>query len=337
MRPVSIRPISDAVLKIGLTTKRYLIPGLLTLAGCAASKPLMAVNLPFTDLRARPGTAATPDTHDPLEETQLLYGERVRLLSTRDGWARVEAVEQPEFTHAKRWQGYPGWVAASALIAPTSFWTPTIVVTDKWATTWHDAFSRIPSPWRFPLGARLRAVDMGGQLWKVELLDDTTVWMPRPSGRSLDELQALPSAEKRQAIVRNAQLLVGDAYYWGGRSPASPIQSETVTGIDCSGLVNLAYRTAAIDIPRDAHEQFLRARPVAALQPADLLFLSERDNPKRIVHVMLYAGDGDVIEGPGTGQTVRRISLRQRLGRPLESLAPGSVVEGQTVSFGTYF
>ena len=310
---------------------------LVVLAGCAAAKPLMAVNVPVTDLRTQPGTTASPSIHDPLEETQLLYGERVRVLKTKDGWAQVEAIEQPEFSHTKRWQGYPGWVPTSTLILPDSFWTPTVVVTDKWATTWHDAFSRIPSPWRFALGTRLRAVDMGGQLWKVELLDGTTVWMPRLSARPLEELQALSPAEKRAAIVRAAALLIGDAYYWGGRSPASPTKSEGVTGIDCSGLVNLAYRSVAVDIPRDAHEQFLRAKSVNTLQPADLIFLSERGNPQRIVHVMLYAGNGELIEGPGTGQMVRRISVRQRLGHPLELIASGTVVEGQTVYLGTYF
>jgi cell wall-associated NlpC family hydrolase len=100
--------------------------------------------------------------------------------------------------------------------------------------------------------------------------------------------------------------------------------------------VNLAFRAAGIDIPRDAHEQFLRARRINALQPADFIFLSERSNPDRIVHVMLYAGDGEVIEGPGTGQPVRRIAITKRLGQPLDWLAPGSVVEEQTVFFGTY-
>jgi len=91
-----------------------------------------------------------------------------------------------------------------------------------------------------------------------------------------------------------------------------------------------------LDIPRDAHEQFLRAKRINALQPADLIFLSERSNPKRIVHVMLYAGNGELIEGPGTGEAVRRIAITSRLGQPLDWLAPGSVVDGQTVYFGTY-
>ena len=109
-----------------------------------------------------------------------------------------------------------------------------------------------------------------------------------------------------------------------------------MTGVDCSGLVNLAYRSAGVEIPRDAHEQFLRAKRVTTLEPADLVFLSERADPARIVHVMLYAGEGEVIEGPGTGLTVRRIALAQRLGRPIDQLSPGAVIDGQTVFFGSY-
>jgi cell wall-associated NlpC family hydrolase len=111
---------------------------------------------------------------------------------------------------------------------------------------------------------------------------------------------------------------------------------SVVTGVDCSGLINLAYRTVGMDIPRDAHEQFLRAKPVNALQPADTIFLSERGNPKRIVHVMLYAGEGEAIEGPGTGSVVRRIAVVERLGQPLDWLAPGAIIDGQTVFFGSF-
>jgi cell wall-associated NlpC family hydrolase len=327
-----------------------MFPLLFLLAGCATSKPLMAIHAPFGDLRAQPHSVPQPDIHDPLQETQLLYGERVRLLKIQDGWAHVEAVEQPEFTHTRRWQGYPGWIPASALIPSDPLTEPNIVVTDKWASTWTDAYIRTPSPWRFPLGTRLRAVEMGEQVWRVELLDGTTVWMPYRSGRELAELAALSPLEKRRAVLQNAELFIGDAYYWGGRSPrwgATPQETPRdradsafalppVTGVDCSGLVNLAYRAAGIDIPRDAHEQFLRATPVRALQPGDLIFLSERGNPKRMVHVMLYAGGGEVIEGPGTGTIVRRIAVAERFGRSLDWLAPGSAVDGQTVSFGAY-
>lgn len=300
----------------------------------------MTVNVPLADLRAKPQTTAQADVHDPDEETQLLYGERIRVLKRQDGWARIEAVEQPEFTHARRWQGYPGWVPDSILMPWDQLMDPTMVITAKWAQTWHDAHLSRLSPWRFPLGTRLRATDYAGQRWKAELRDGSAVWLRFQDARAFEELAALSLPERRQSIVRSAGVLIGDPYYWGGRSPAwglTPKGSDpVVTGVDCSGLVNLAYRSAGVEIPRDAHEQFLRAKRVTTLQPADLVFLSERSNPARIVHVMLYAGDGEVIEGPGTGLAVRRIALAQRLGRPLDELSPGVVIEEQTVFFGSY-
>lgn len=306
------------------------------LTGCAASDTFMAVHVPLSDLRAHPHTTAQPAVHDAAQETQLVYGERVHILTIKDDWAQVEAIEQPELTHAGRWQGYPGWLPASSLARWNPEHTPNIVVVQKWAAAWTDAYRHTKTPWRFSLGTRLRATDMGGVLWRIEMLDGTKVWLEHEAAQLLEGLRAQPSPEQRRAIVRNAELLLGDAYYWGGRSPQNHERTSAVTGVDCSGLVNLAHRAAGIDIPRDAHEQFLRANSVKALQPADLVFLSERDNPQKIVHVMLYAGDGQLIEGPGTGVAVRRIALRQRLGQPLEQMSSGSIVEGQTVFFGSY-
>jgi len=312
-----------------LALTRCLAPGLaIALAGCASAKPLMAVAAPVGDLRAQPHTTPQPAVHDPLQETQLLYGERVRVLRQQDGWAYVEAVEQPEFTHARRWQGYPGWLPLALLSPWQLLLEPNIVVTEKWAPSWQDPYSMTPSAWRFPLGSRLVASDIGGQLWRVELLDGTMVWMSHRDAQPLAALRELSAPERRRAIVRNASLLVGEPYYWGGRSPG--------VGVDCSGLVNLSYRSAGVDIPRDAHEQFLRASPVKALQPADLIFLSERGNPQRVVHVLLYAGHGELIEGPGTGSAVRRITVAERFGQSVDWVTSGSVVGDQTVSFGSY-
>lgn len=311
---------------------------LMVMTGCSTLSPshLMAVNVAVCDLRAQPHTSPQHAGHDPLEETQLLYGEPVKLVKTQEGWARIEAIEQQEFTHAERWEGYPGWMPASLLVPWEPLLSPNIVVTETWAQAWEDAYLLQPSSWRFALGTRLRATDMGGHLWKVELLNGSTVWMAHTSARSLEELHALSPLEKRRAILRSAERFLGEAYYWGGRSPHGSDAAGQVHGVDCSGLVNLAYRSVGIDIPRDAHEQFLRARSVNSPQPGDLIFLSEAGNSTHIVHVMLFAGNGEVIEGPGTGLAVRRISLVQRLGQSLDWLAPGAVVAGQTVYFGSY-
>ncbi len=315
--------------------------------GCASSKSLMTVKVPVTDLRGQPNTAATLAAHDPLQETQLLYGEQVKVVKKSEGWVQVEALEQQEFSHAKRWQGYPGWVPAATLVPWDAFLSPTIVVTAKWAQGLNEPYASTPSSWRFPLGTRLRATDMGGAFWMVELVDGgDAVYLRAGDARSLRSLEEATADERRQLIVRSAERLLGDGYFWGGRSPQAPEwggrspqaadASLRVSGVDCSGLTNLAYRAAGVDIPRDAHEQFLRATPVEMLRPGDLLFLSERGDPKRIVHVMLYAGGDALIEGPGTGLAVRRIAVSERLGRPVGQLARGTVVDGQTVTFGSF-
>jgi len=293
----------------------------------------MVVAIPVADLRGEPHTTVQPEIHDPLQESQLLYGERVRVVKTENGWAHVEALEQPEYTHGKKWRGYPGWVPREALAHAEAAWEPNIIVTAKWAPTWTDAYQTDPAGMALPLGTMLRATDMGGHLWKVELLTGEVVYMRYGDAQPLDGLRVLPSGARRALVLRSADAFIGDPYVWGGRSPA---REGRVTGVDCSGLVNLAYRAAGMSVPRDAHEQFLRARRVDVPQPADLIFLSERGDPERIVHVMLYAGEGELIEGPGTGQAVRRIAVAERLGRPLDQLRPGAVVNEQTVFFGSY-
>lgn len=297
-------------------------------AGCAGHPRQMRVNVPLLDVRSRPHTHAQPGRHDAEQETQLFYGEPVQVKQRKDGWALIAAAEQPEFSHSKRWEGYPGWVLEQSLIRPAYALAPTVVVRVPWATSYEDAHLRVPSATPFPLGARLHAIDIAGAQWRVELADGGFVWLPWESAVDLRHLSQLSAPQQRQLILATATQVLGSPYYWGGRS--------TQVGFDCSGLVNVSYRVAGVDVPRDAHEQSLRARVVAQPHPADLIFLSERDNPQRIVHVMLYAGEDAVLEAPGTGLQVRHITLRERLGHKLADLPSGTVVKGQTVTFGTY-
>ncbi|MBI4354633.1 MAG: C40 family peptidase [Candidatus Omnitrophica bacterium] len=304
-------------------------------AGCAsASSQMYLVTAAVEHLRAAPGTTPQPGTHDPDQETQLLYGEHVRLISTQDAWAYVEAMEQPEFTHANRWQGYPGWLPLSSLQPQHRKRSVNAVITTKWATIWSDEPQR-QRAFDLPMGTWLYVEPSDGDTVPVWLANGAQGWLARREIEWLKSLRGLPPQTRRRRIVQAASQLLDDPYVWGGRSPFKS-EAESVTGVDCSGLVNLSYRTVGITIPRDAHEQFLRAERVAQLQPADLIFLSDENQPRKITHVMLYAGEGWLIEGPGTGLTVRRMTVAQRFGRPLDRLQPGTLVGHRTVYFGTY-
>lgn len=303
-------------------------------AGCVTSSNGSVVAVPVADLRAEPGSHLAAGTHDPLQETQLLYGERVHVRARRDGWAQIEAPDQPEHTHHQRWEGYPGWVKEDAL--RQSAWKPDAVVGVRWASVWDNAFAGGTALMHLPMGAALEVADSNGALQQVRLIDGRGGWVSPGDIHRHADLQRLSDEEQRQLVLRAAGALLGDAYVWGGRSPGDPT-GLAVTGVDCSGLVNLAYRTAGITVPRDAHEQRLRARPVTVLQPADLIFLSSPDDPAKAVHVILYAGDGWLIEGPGTGQAIRRISTQERLGLSPGQLVDGARAGGQTIYLGTYF
>jgi hypothetical protein len=105
-------------------------------------------------------------------------------------------------------------------------------------------------------------------------------------------------------IVAAATLYLGCPYLWGGRS---------ALGIDCSGLVQSAFRDIEVVVPRDTDMQrdtigeAVAVRDIAALRRGDLLYMPG--------HVLIYAGDGAVIHADGISMAVRRDDLADLMGR----------------------
>lgn len=92
---------------------------------------------------------------------------------------------------------------------------------------------------------------------------------------------------------------VGKPYVWGATGPNS---------FDCSGLMLRAFQAAGITLPRVSWQQYQAGGhlPVREAQPGDLLFYAtDPSDPSTIHHVMLYLGNGQMIEAPYTGQPVR--------------------------------
>ena len=129
-----------------------------------------------------------------------------------------------------------------------------------------------------------------GALLKRLPSDDGEVLCALPTGaavkipRAKCEPSKLPEAEIDRAIVVGKQLL-GTPYHWGGK---------TSEGIDCSGLVQVAFASTGIHLPRDSNQQFLLGQLTATrwhrtgLRRGDTLyFLGEHG---RIRHTALYLG-----------------------------------------------
>ena len=278
------------------------------------------VAVPVADLRQEPSKSSGTLEQDPLEESQLLYGDPVEVLEEKEGWARVLAVEQPEWSHNKRWEGYPGWIEQPHCAFVLKQWDPNLVVTSKFGKVFSQP--NLSAPVRLTLSFATRlAGRKRGNVWELDLLDGTTGWISNSEVISLEGLSDIQkySAAFRTRLVESARLFLGNPYSWGGRSSDK---------IDCSGLVGLAYQANGLHIPRDAHEIWMLSRPIEPknLLAGDLIFLHDPEDPNRIVHVMLYAGDNRVIEAPGTGLAVREMDLKERL----------KEVKSRRVSFGTY-
>jgi cell wall-associated NlpC family hydrolase len=114
-----------------------------------------------------------------------------------------------------------------------------------------------------------------------------------------------------------------------------PWLDDVATGVDCSGLVNLVFRAHGTDVPRDAHEQWMRAAPVSgeSLRPGDLVFVPLSSGI--VNHVMIFAGKEDMIEAPDMGGTVRIITFREKFGKELAEINESTgMSESRKVLFG---
>lgn len=148
-------------------------------------------------------------------------------------------------------------------------------------------------------GRRLRILESTEPRLRVELLEDGYhCWMDpedlvgtahgcmpwRP--QSLDRPTI---SERLPAILRwsEATQAMPNVYVWGGTLRPN---------VDCSGLMQLAFASEGIWIPRDAYQQERFCSAVAVspdnvqlLLPGDLLFFGPA---RRCTHVGLYLGEG---------------------------------------------
>ncbi|CAM5498122.1 hypothetical protein SPURM210S_06316 [Streptomyces purpurascens] len=95
------------------------------------------------------------------------------------------------------------------------------------------------------------------------------------------------------AAVSYAYQKLGSPYVWGATGP---------NAFDCSGLVQAAYRSAGVSLPRTTYSQIAAGRRVSRseLLPGDLVFYYAG-----ISHVGIYVGNGQMIHAPNSAAPVR--------------------------------
>ena len=223
-------------------------------------------------VRAGPGVRAEIVTH-------YHYGEPVTVFAEDGGYAWCQSLLD----------SYVGYVAASELrIAPAP--PPTHFVATMGCFAYEAADLRSNPIDFLPRHAAVVA--------ETGLITRDTQYARLDTGGFLP-LACLAREPPRSAdMVGAATLYLGCPYLWGGRS---------WRGVDCSGLVQSAFRDMGVAVLRDTDMQ--RDTIGVAIAPdhprelrrADLLFLPG--------HVLIHAGGGRVIHADGATMTVRRDRL----------------------------
>ena len=211
------------------------------------------------DLRAEP-------RRDAELVDQLRFGERVTLLAERDDWYFVQAREDHYFgwieeAHTRETDEVPGDGVVTVALAAATGAPNAQAYDDLPAGTWLDLGGekngaiRVRHPWV--------------NLW-VQASDITPATELTPRAPTVNDL------------LGAARAFLHVPYLWGGTS---------AKGIDCSGLVQLAYRLCGVLLTRDADEQATQGREVTDEPRAgDLVFFGSP-----VAHVGMYTEAGRMI------------------------------------------
>lgn len=115
-------------------------------------------------------------------------------------------------------------------------------------------------------------------------------WATPAAGTTVDNPRAATGAD----VVAAAKKYLGVPYVWGGNDPKK--------GLDCSSLVQTAFRDLGIDVPRVVRYQMSYGTEVNSLaeaRPGDLIVTRGGQ------HIGIYLGDNKLLHAPRPGEDVQ--------------------------------
>ena len=266
-----------------------------------------------------------PDYESPLE-TQELMGTVVEIVGESGYWREVQT-PQPY----KAWCTDQGLVEMNAEELKAYEEAPKVMFTGlyghvyKWPSDKADTICDLVG------GDVMRFVSRKGRWIMVMLPSGKTGYVPSKLLKKHEGFVSIAmgegsaesiSPETTEAIIAQAEKLLGVPYLWGGMS---------AKGVDCSGLVRISHIMNGILLPRNASQQIkcgdriamevdpsfhedgsrtnadesyseafvgqMKAR-VKNLQRGDLVYFgtpATTDKPMRVTHVGIYLGDNRII------------------------------------------
>ena len=213
----------------------------------------------------------TEPSHRSELSTQVLFGEPCTIIETNMGWARILSA----------YDNYEGWVDENQI---SSLSKEEFQSYNSSFGVSHELFfpvSPVPEAGNLyiPMGSSLPGISEHNFQLGAQEYHFTGSYLP--PGEQLE----------RMDIVGFARQYLNAPYLWGGR---------THLGIDCSGLVQIVYKMAGYQLPRDSSMQAGLGATVNFLTEAeagDLVFFDNEEG--NINHVGILLPDNLIIHSSG--------------------------------------
>lgn len=267
----------------------YIIAALLICLGASAQEKRMAV-VEFSTSYLR----LQPDYESPLE-TQELMGTVVEIVGEKSYWREV-VTPQPY----RAWCTDQGLVEMSEEELEAYMAAPKVMFMQLYGHIYTKPSLKSATLCDLVGGDIMRFAGRKGRWTKVMLPSGKTGYVPSKELKEHKGFMSIAmgegnsetiSPETTEAIIAEAEKLVGVPYLWGGMS---------AKGVDCSGLVRISHIMNGILLPRNASQQIKCGDRVELdqLQRGDLVFFgtpATDEKPMRVTHVGIYLGDGRII------------------------------------------
>ena len=223
------------------------------------------INLPLVPLRES-------DNEQSELFSQLLFGETVEIIETRERWLFVRNLTD----------NYQGWVDRKMVHILTlsdedriEHENKSVVRVPVLVCTKKTLNQKIYLP-----GGSILHTDNDG---KCTIEHDTLTFSP-------DDLKPVREITG-QKVIESAFQYLNAPYLWGGKS---------IMGIDCSGLVQVVYGMYGMLLQRDASEQVEKGEAIDDLSESKAGDLAFFENPAgKIIHVGILFNSHQIIHASG--------------------------------------
>lgn len=267
----------------------YMVAALLLCLGASAQEKRMAV-VEFSTSYLR----LQPDYESPLE-TQELMGTVVEIVGEKSYWREV-VTPQPY----RAWCTDQGLVEMNQEELEAYLAAPKVMFMQLYGHIYAGPSFKSATLCDLVGGDIMRYAGRKGKWTKVMLPSGKTGYVPSKELKEHKGFMSIAmgegnsetiSPETTEAIIAEAEKLVGVPYLWGGMS---------AKGVDCSGLVRISHIMNGILLPRNASQQIKCGDRVELdqLQRGDLVFFgtpATGEKPMRVTHVGIYLGNGRII------------------------------------------